>query len=770
MPPALEKLIPIIQPSSQRHISQNFKKSTRRAASRAYDEHYLPIAPSQLAPRHATISGRVADAGRVIYSLDIGGVEISDVGLHEILDYVSAFELERFENAQFVEERELLSILEEEIRQERQARRQYKRQQRDLQTEAPDTSDESNNDVAAAPLQAAVAPPAIGKHGRARPTYKHLYLQPKIRRRRKRDPDTGDLLSLSEDDGGGVTQEATRDVPTEESSKRRRRKRDKITGELLPLSPEIAPAVVTKPKTTQIYVDALPAVAGYVQDPDKRPRRRRHPITNELMPLGWKYAPAEDTVNVSPGNTFKDLSITGNGQPSAKRPRLQNLTSTTRDSSESLSSSGRRLVPSIVIDPIDSETIKSGRSGIRASVVTSSLPTIKRLDSDEAMADIVVPPRARTSLTNPMIERHSSTSSEASSTEVITVSSFQKPKHMTASPQARGKTSMLNPTMTPVDQSAGDSNDDSDDGEFVIEGILHHRMSDPKTHLPEFGHKPIRLYQVKWEGYDELTWEPVESFPDRSIIQEYHQRVGLKYGDSLQPTVRTSISDREKDTPEAQASPVPLPLSNDRAPRNNTPSANNTSLTSTIPLKNITPLTNDKPLTERKSHIGSKAPTESNPPRGSKPDVQPSRTAVSIKGNVTNANHVKRDSSSPPMPKKEYAVEAILGHHMSDPKTHPSGTENKPTMLYHVKWEGYDELTWEPIDSFPVRSIVLEYRERHGLHRTEDSYSVAKPKQALPQGSQKKEQQRMQWNALMAANQKSGKSTQQRPGDDSSDE
>ena len=71
-----------------------------------------------------------------------------------------------------------------------------------------------------------------------------------------------------------------------------------------------------------------------------------------------------------------------------------------------------------------------------------------------------------------------------------------------------------------------EEDDDVEDGlpadEYVMEAVLAHQMSDPKTHP---GKQAVMLYQVKWEGYDEPTWEPAESFPDPRIVEEYHKAV-----------------------------------------------------------------------------------------------------------------------------------------------------------------------------------------------------------------------------------------------------
>lgn len=46
-------------------------------------------------------------------------------------------------------------------------------------------------------------------------------------------------------------------------------------------------------------------------------------------------------------------------------------------------------------------------------------------------------------------------------------------------------------------------------------------MSDPRTHDPEFGDQPVMLYQVKWVGWAEPSWEPIESFDDLELVREY---------------------------------------------------------------------------------------------------------------------------------------------------------------------------------------------------------------------------------------------------------
>jgi hypothetical protein len=80
---------------------------------------------------------------------------------------------------------------------------------------------------------------------------------------------------------------------------------------------------------------------------------------------------------------------------------------------------------------------------------------------------------------------------------------------------------------------APSSEESSDDGElpedeYFVEAILAHAESNPVTHPAHLGKKPVMLYQVKWEGWPDVTWEPETSFSNLDVVREYQQRVGLK--------------------------------------------------------------------------------------------------------------------------------------------------------------------------------------------------------------------------------------------------
>ena len=150
------------------------------------------------------------------------------------------------------------------------------------------------------------------------------------------------MLMSGDDDQDEISGAQTLPGPVKAQSKlsllqqpqRKRRKRDPETGELMPL------------------VTLSQQAAG---EQKKRARRRRNPGTGELMPLGWRYdgdiesSAYETAPNDPPSPSFQNLSLAR--EHGAKRQRLGNdrhisrSTSPVRANSEperSLSSSGQR--------------------------------------------------------------------------------------------------------------------------------------------------------------------------------------------------------------------------------------------------------------------------------------------------------------------------------------------------------------------------------------------------------------------------------------------
>ena len=98
----------------------------------------------------------------------------------------------------------------------------------------------------------------------------------------------------------------------------------------------------------------------------------------------------------------------------------------------------------------------------------------------------------------------------------------------TSNPQATTTSNTINSTRQAVvnlndSESESESEDDSDNSEvYTVEKILAHNKSDPRSHNASVhGEKPVMLYLVKWEGYEDTTWEPATSFQDTDVLQEY---------------------------------------------------------------------------------------------------------------------------------------------------------------------------------------------------------------------------------------------------------
>ncbi|SMQ49331.1 unnamed protein product [Zymoseptoria tritici ST99CH_3D7] len=678
-PPARKALFPVIDRSPARKVPW---------IPRTYGDEPLPVRLSAQAPRNAKdarIVGRVEDGRKVTYTVMLGTTEVSEVDLDEILTYVSPYDLEEYEHEQFKVDGEKRRIDEEakQAERERKLERLKERARRKgvvLQVDSgADSGADDEGEVAA------------GRHGRARPTYKHLFKVPEQgkRRRRRRDPATGELMPLSDEEGGmdvaasSSEEEPSRDrsrsaadlLPGVEPHRRRRRKRDPVTGELLPLSPEVKSSSVAKESPLARSEPAIRSAVGsassngdFLQFPPKRPRRRRHPQTGELMPLGWRYedeaerkawAPKPAGIESGPSSSMERLSI-GNERGS-KRIKL---------TSEPSSGDDRRARPLPFTSPTQEETTLTPKMQATVQVMDLGSEDEDDLAQDGRTSAQLTPKlssRPKPSSESKIPLRRSNTSS---SEEQITLASFlsgpSKKQESTSDSDSSlsrrpGKNGANSQKPTPLKNSmmnsqasqgnaGGDesesevSGDNSDDGEWTVEAIVAHHMSDPKTHP---GKPATMLYLTKWEGFPEETWEPAESF-DESIIKDYRRRVGLD-----------------------------KPIGSSNVPKAKSPA-------------------NNSPLQAVSARAAkSKSPAKSAQQSEQKPS--PTKNMVEI---------ISSDEES------EYEVEAILGHHMSDPRTHPG----KPaTMLYKVKWVGFKQTTWEPSPSLSSTTLLKQYQKRVGL-------------------------------------------------------
>jgi len=584
---------------------------------RTYGREPLSIKPSEDSSINARIVGRVVEIRGGRYSLKIGNEELENVGVEEILDYVSADHLEDYENQQFEEEREARRVAEEAY--EKSQRRKAKKAELKDNARHHDSTGEPGGDERAAEV-------SKGRHGRARPTYKHLYLKPEKRRRRKRDPLTNELMPLSdEEQDEAATDQSSgdespaltaplkerRSAPADEE-KRRRRKRDPLTGELLPLAPLFG------------------ATTG---EEKKRRRRKRHPITLQLMPYGWRYEP--NGPSVRPTSSTRRID-TGNVSPAMNRLSLTMEQPAKRPKLDSQSSSG---------------TSPPAQARIPASVGAAHSDTTSSSEDEPDLKSWMARPQSSAK------QVHSASKGRLGVPAMLQSMPTSSAPDTSPEPDFSRSTMQTLGAPSPMMQPAAPVTSEEESDEWTIEAILGHHLSDPRTHPREFGKQAVMLYQVKWEGFDEPSWEPVESFPDRSIVEEYEREVRAR------ATIATGNShSRGSGTQVIAAQSIALAESINQLLR---------------------PAAEPVAKTEEPSD-----------------DDSGSDDAGSLDGT--------------------YIVEAITAHHLSDPRTHAPEFGKKPVMLYKVKWEGYKGHTWEPTDVFEDRSVVREYRARVRLPVEED--------------------------------------------------
>lgn len=519
MPPLASIEIPVISRSRVGLERQPGKgKTSIRPAykPRIYNDEPLPTKPSESAPKNAQIIGRVVGGSGVAYQLKIGDVQFNDVGVDEILDYVSALDLERYENREFEEEREVLKAYEaerEKLRQEKLDRMKERAKRKGTVLSQDDTGTNDESDA---------GEEATGRHGRARPTYSHLFKKTTGRGRPKKDIATSSSRQMSDEE---VSEESFEEISAGQSSvlrsaeplaelpKQRRRRRDKVTGELLPLPPVVQSTAIDK----------------------KRQRRRRHPLTGELMPVGWRYEPneAEDsyekrrTGRSSP--SFRKLSISEVHH--SKRQKLETDSEISRSASPLPTKAelfaqfepdkGHHWKPHQILENIKNPAVKFPNFDDDSDVVEAARAKDSKLPPN--------PPPSKLGNNNMLISMRSSSAANSSSEPEVQTSilhitaskannvytSLATSLHGTPCHAQPAKTSVLNPSAGRASSTdpltrPSDENEDSEfdlaEEEWYIEGILDHHLSDPRTHPPEFGDKPVMLYQVKWEGYEEPTW------------------------------------------------------------------------------------------------------------------------------------------------------------------------------------------------------------------------------------------------------------------------
>ncbi|KAK4985217.1 hypothetical protein LTR50_006111 [Elasticomyces elasticus] len=505
------------------------------------------------------VSRTVAERGKTAYTVQLGGgVTLQDISLIEILEYVSPLELERYENATFIEEQQA----EEDARRQKAQRLKERKarhleiirvqREEDTQLKTADKIAGYNTDSASTVTDSSRdsrnRDGSIGR-GRPRPSYAHLY-KPK---RARRSTTVRSMLSSIRDeeqdeDGDIAMQNAGNHVRVSSSS--------------------VTPGSSSSPK------DALPAAVhglnlAHYASPDAKRRKLKH----VAIPM------SSTSTSASRSPVLKDATYTQGGRAEARgdatvrntrslvspfaEPTLVSRADSSNASLSRLSAkAGGGNVPATAnsIAPLTAKTRRDlmveESSGSPDELFLSNMrKTMRTTRSTEPDYGAGAPPRPGGPLSGAVYKdtgeerlngreqaRPSSSSSAAIRKSAVlrpasanfytsqtpNLSPLEPPQgHLPAPTNPPKPTASAIPTRSPstIPESDADSEDDGES--YKIERIIAHGMSDPCTHAPGLGREPVQLIRVKWVGYplSEATWEPVDSFDDLSMVEEYLARV-----------------------------------------------------------------------------------------------------------------------------------------------------------------------------------------------------------------------------------------------------
>ncbi|KAK6007233.1 hypothetical protein QM012_006241 [Aureobasidium pullulans] len=427
-------------------------------------ENYFQTRLDSTAPINAEtkiISRSSPSNGVVTYTLRIGSVSVPNVSLAEVTDYISAHDLEVFENQTFESD-----IKEEEIKQQERlaARAQARRHNRVTDSDsASESSSIRARSVSGAPLSGSENVKATAG-GRQRPSYTHFY--PKQRAPR------GSLKPS--------TSTAESQVNKNHRDSKRRRLREGRDGSMSSAQDAESVYSAASPKLSTQPPSTMEQAAGMVSDGQEESDQMELDNDESHNDIDM---PIRQPVGLS--NTAEQaIGDKGKGAASAFTFRDHAIAPVSRDVAH------------------NSSQALSAKAKLMASLTGRQAPATPAGETTKASTALSSKPNAlRTNdTTDP--------SANNSVRQVVT------------------------------DVSDADSDSGSEDSEvYAVEKILAHGLSDPKSHDKSVhGEKSVMLYQVKWEGYDDTTWEPATSFEDTDVLQEYWFRHAQKQKQKQKPS------------------------------------------------------------------------------------------------------------------------------------------------------------------------------------------------------------------------------------------
>ncbi|KAI5209520.1 hypothetical protein E4T39_00819 [Aureobasidium subglaciale] len=403
------------------------------------------------------ISRSSPSQGLVTYTLEIGTAIIPQFSLAEVEEYVSAYDLEVFENQTFEREN-----AEQELQQK--VRLAAKAQARRLKGTA--TYSDSSSNTSARDESLSGASPSGGDdaraavRGRQRPTYTHFYPRQRAPRGSLKAASSARVTLSNKTADSGLNGSNNRDI------KRRRLVGDR-DGSISSSKDTESVYSIGSPKRLTQPPSAMEQAAGLIPDAHEE----------------------SDNMDLD-DESDHDMEI-------PIRQPTRSMSAKVEDKTKGKGAASRFFT-------FRDHAVPSATSGIRPKS-SQSQPTKTGFTTSSPGAQL----------------------SAALAKAAALKSASSKP--LQASQTTKQNISTLNrqAVINMDDSSSSDSDSDSDSGSedsevYSVEKILSHNLSDPKSHdRSVHGEKPVMLYQVKWEGYDETTWEPETSFEDKDVLQEY---------------------------------------------------------------------------------------------------------------------------------------------------------------------------------------------------------------------------------------------------------
>lgn len=430
------------------------------------------------------------DGGVVTYTIQLGSVPIPDVTATEIFDYVSPHDLEVYENALFEQEVAALeAVAKAELLAKQRTVKAVAPRQRRISPSSISGRSQSDGNSSSAYIRNNAAPGA-----RSRPTYTQFYPKQRAPRGSKQ-----------------TTASAAKVVIVKQKAKQSHHKQAANNGKLISSVRQSCTVTysntVRQQHSKRLRTDDVRFVSASSNDHDSEDSVYSIDPTDQSKqqpPVREKASDPMDldsedsdvmAVDSTPKTNAPSTSAANGGNPTTSTSKGGFFAFRGQAASQPTSTPPNPSIVSSVKQHLSTATAKAMK------MMTDTRATTTPLKPALTSGQTTIPVRTGQSLTprQQLIQVHPPSSSSS-------------------------------------DSSSESEDEDEDEQIYTVEKILSHSLSDPRTHDKSVhGTRPVYLYQVKWEGYDELTWEPASSFADDEILKEYWTKHGAHGGKPPSP-------------------------------------------------------------------------------------------------------------------------------------------------------------------------------------------------------------------------------------------